>query len=109
MHRLVRSASDTVEICSFTQKWSRHLEQHAFMHMETHGFDTEYMFESFENNGLVGFTWTGEIIELAKTVLTAILPWGKLVDALVLVLKVVSELIDCCVDSDSMTRKYKNV
>ncbi|CAO4369064.1 unnamed protein product [Caenorhabditis nigoni] len=76
-------------------KWSRHLEQHAFMHMEKKGFKFENVFESFENNGLVGFTWTGEIIELAKTVLTAILPWGKLVDALVLVLKVIEFLITC--------------
>lgn len=73
-------------------KWSRHLEQHAFLYSEKNGFHARYVFRAFENNGLVGFTWSGEVLELAKNVFD-FLPLGKIEKVLKAMLDIIDFLI----------------
>ncbi|CAL2040514.1 unnamed protein product [Caenorhabditis brenneri] len=53
-------------------KWSRHLEQHAYLYSEEKGFNFTNIVRDFKSDkaeGLVGFYWAGNIINLAQEVL----------------------------------------
>ncbi|KAF1755565.1 hypothetical protein GCK72_012015 [Caenorhabditis remanei] len=53
-------------------KWSRHLEQHAYLHMKEKGFNITNIFTAIDRDGLVGFIWSGTILKLAEEVIKLI-------------------------------------
>ena len=89
MHKLVSCSKAIHVVYELLQKWSRHLEQHAYLHMKAKGFSITDALKGIDRNGLVGFYWTGTILVLARQVIKFI-PMEQIEEVLTPLLDIVS-------------------
>ncbi|CAI2352124.1 unnamed protein product [Caenorhabditis sp. 36 PRJEB53466] len=74
-------------------KWSRKLEQEAFLYMKEQSMIPEKgVFKSFEHNGYIAFTWPGELMAIVEKLLGAI-PIKQVVEALKAVMNALNQLL----------------